>query len=131
MPVDPRLDGASQFALVKLVRLAVNAITSFGTLPLRIWSYIGGIVSLAALAFGVYFIIRTLLFGADVPGFPSLIVAVLLSAGVQLIGLGIIGEYLGHVFSEVKRRPLYFEQEIVGFDDARPKPESERGADVP
>lgn len=131
VPVDPRLDGASQFALVKLVRLAVNAITSFGTLPLRIWSYIGGIVSLAALAFGVYFIIRTLLFGADVPGFPSLIVAVSLSAGVQLIGLGIIGEYLGHVFSEVKRRPLYFEQEIVGFDDARPKPESERGADVP
>jgi glycosyltransferase involved in cell wall biosynthesis len=131
VPVDPRLDGASQFALVKLVRLAVNAITSFGTLPLRIWTYIGGIVSLAALAFGVYFIIRTLIFGADVPGFPSLIVAVSLSAGVQLIGLGIIGEYLGHVFSEVKRRPLYFEQEIVGFDDARPKPESERGADGP
>lgn len=117
VPVDPRLEGASQFAFVKLVRLATNAITSFGTLPLRIWTYIGSIVSLAALVYGLYVIVRTLLFGADVPGFPSLIVAVSLSAGVQLIGLGIIGEYLGHVFSEVKRRPLYFEQETIGFDD--------------
>lgn len=117
VPVDPRLEGASQFAFVKLLRLATNAITSFGTLPLRIWTYIGSIVSLAALVYGLYVIVRTLLFGADVPGFPSLIVAVSLSAGVQLIGLGIIGEYLGHVFSEVKRRPLYFEQETIGFDD--------------
>jgi glycosyltransferase involved in cell wall biosynthesis len=116
VPIDARQDGASQFAFLKLVRLATNAITAFGTLPLRIWTYIGSIVSAAALIYGAYVIVRTLLFGADVPGFPSLIVAISLSAGVQLIGLGIIGEYLGHVFSEVKRRPLYFEQEAIGFD---------------
>lgn len=132
VPIDPRLEGASQFAFVKLVRLATNAITSFGTLPLRIWTYIGSIVSLAALIYGLYVIVRTLLFGADVPGFPSLIVAVSLSAGVQLIGLGIIGEYLGHVFSEVKRRPLYFEQEAIGFGDhdARDGASQESGHDV-
>jgi glycosyltransferase involved in cell wall biosynthesis len=117
VPIDPRLDGASQFAFLKLVRLATNAITSFGTLPLRIWTYIGMLVSLAALVYGAYIIVRTMIFGADVPGFPSLFVAILLSAGIQLIGLGIIGEYLGHVFSEVKRRPLYFEQEAIGFDN--------------
>ncbi|MEJ1159050.1 glycosyltransferase family 2 protein [Prosthecomicrobium sp. N25] len=113
-----RESGASQWGILKLVRLAMNAITSFGTLPLRIWTYLGTAVSLLALATGMYFFIRTLLFGADVPGYPSLIVGLMLSAGIQLIGLGIIGEYIGHVFSEVKRRPLYFVQEAVGFDEA-------------
>ena len=117
VPIEERHAGTSQWGFVKLLRLATNAITSFGTLPLRIWTYIGGVVSIVALAYGAYMVIRTLLFGADVPGYPSIIVAVLLSAGIQLIGLGIIGEYLGHVFSEVKRRPLYFVQEAVGFDE--------------
>lgn len=115
--IEERHAGTSQWGFLKLLRLATNAITSFGTLPLRIWTYIGGVVSAVALLYGAYVILRTLIFGADVPGYPSIIVAVLLSAGVQLIGLGIIGEYLGHVFSEVKRRPLYFVQEAVGFDE--------------
>jgi glycosyltransferase involved in cell wall biosynthesis len=118
--MEARETGASQWGILKLVRLAMNAITSFGTLPLRIWTYIGTAVSLVALATGLYFFVRTLLFGADVPGFPSLIVGLMLSAGIQLIGLGIIGEYVGHVFSEVKRRPLYFVQEAVGFDETPP-----------
>lgn len=115
--MEARESGASQFGFLKLVRLAMNAITSFGTLPLRIWTYIGTVVSALALAYGGFIFLRTLFFGADVPGYPSLIVGLMLSAGVQLIGLGIIGEYIGHVFSEVKRRPLYFVQETAGFDE--------------
>jgi glycosyltransferase involved in cell wall biosynthesis len=115
-----RAAGASQWGFLKLARLAMNAITSFGTLPLRIWTYIGGFMSLLALAIGAYVFVRTLIFGADVPGYPSIIVAIMLLAGIQLIGLGIIGEYIGHVFSEVKRRPLYLIQETAGFDDSTP-----------
>ena len=114
--MEERQVGTSQWGFVKLLRLAVNAITSFGTLPLKVWAIIGGFVSASALVYGAYVVIKTLLFGADTPGFPSLMVAILFFAGVQLIGLGIIGEYLGHVFSEVKRRPLYFVREAVGFD---------------
>ena len=114
--MEERQVGTSQWGFVKLLRLAVNAITSFGTLPLKIWAVIGSIISASALVYGAYVLVKTLLFGADVPGYPSLMVATMFFAGVQLIGLGIIGEYLGHVFSEVKRRPLYFVREAVGFD---------------
>ena len=112
--------GTTQFGFLRLLRLAVTAITAFGTLPLRVWTYIGTLFSLSGLFFGAYISVRTLIFGADVPGYPSIIVAVLVSAGIQLIGLGIIGEYLGHVYSEVKRRPLYLVQETVGFPDSTP-----------
>lgn len=114
--MEERHAGTSQWGFLKLLRLAVNAITSFGTLPLKVWAFIGGAVSLSALIYGAYVVIKTLIFGADVPGYPSLLVAILFFAGIQLIGLGIIGEYVGHVFSEVKRRPLYFVREAVGFD---------------
>ncbi len=114
--MEERQVGTSQWGFLKLLRLAVNAITSFGTLPLKVWALIGGVVSASALVYGAYVIVKTLIFGADVPGYPTLLVATLFFAGVQLIGLGIIGEYLGHVFSEVKRRPLYFVREAIGFD---------------
>ena len=114
--MEERHAGTSQWGFVKLLKLAVGAITSFGTLPLKVWAFIGGLVSASSLIYGAYVVVKTLLFGADVPGFPSLMVAILFFAGIQLIGLGIIGEYLGHVFSEVKRRPLYFVREAIGFD---------------
>lgn len=114
--MEERQVGTSQWGFLKLLRLAVNAITSFGTLPLKVWALIGGVVSASALVYGAYVVVKTLLFGADVPGYPTLLVATLFFAGVQLIGLGIIGEYLGHVFSEVKRRPLYFVREAIGFE---------------
>jgi glycosyltransferase involved in cell wall biosynthesis len=114
--MEERAVGTSQWGFIKLLRLAVNAITSFGTLPLKVWAFIGSLVSLSALLYGIWVVVKTLIFGADVPGYPSLLVAILFFAGIQLIGLGIIGEYLGHVFSEVKRRPLYFEGEAIGFD---------------
>lgn len=116
--MEERQVGTSQWGFVKLLRLAVNAITSFGTLPLKVWAFIGSAVSASSLVYGAYVVIKTLLFGADVPGYPSLLVAILFFAGIQLIGLGIIGEYLGHVFSEVKRRPLYFVREAIGFEAA-------------
>jgi glycosyltransferase involved in cell wall biosynthesis len=121
LETEARHAGTSQFGFVRLVRLAVTAITAFGTLPLRIWTYIGTLFALAGLLFGAFIVVRTLLFGADVPGYPSIIVAVLVTAGVQMIGLGIIGEYLGHVYSEAKRRPLYFVQETSGFPDSEPE----------
>lgn len=116
--MEERQVGTSQWGFVKLLRLAVAAITSFGTLPLKVWAIIGSIVSASSLVYGLYVVVKTLLFGADVPGYPSLLVAILFFAGVQLVGLGIIGEYLGQVFFEVKRRPLYFVREAVGFDQA-------------
>jgi len=121
LATEARHAGTTQFGFLRLVRLAVTAITAFGTLPLRVWTYIGTVFSLGGLLFGAFISVRTLLFGADVPGYPSIIVAVLVSAGIQLIGLGIIGEYLGHVYSEVKRRPLYLVQETVGFTDSTPE----------
>jgi glycosyltransferase involved in cell wall biosynthesis len=114
--MEERHVGTSQWGFVKLLRLAANAITSFGTLPLKIWVVIGSVVSASSLIYGAFILIRTLLFGADVPGYPSFIVATMFFAGIQLVGLGIIGEYIGHVFSEVKRRPLYFVREAIGFD---------------
>lgn len=114
--IEERAVGTSQWSFIKLLRLAANAITAFGTLPLKIWTLIGTAVSATALVYGAYVVIKTLLFGADVPGYPSLLVAILFFAGIHLIGLGIIGEYLGLVFSEVKRRPLYFVREAIGFD---------------
>lgn len=120
--MEERMTGVSQWGFLKLLRLAIAAITSFGTLPLKVWAVIGTFVSLSALAYGLYVVLKTLLFGADTPGYPSLIVTILFFSGIQLIGLGIIGEYLGHVFSEVKRRPLYFVREAIGFDPIPPPP---------
>ncbi len=120
--IEERAVGTSQWSFIKLLKLAANAITAFGTLPLKIWTVIGTVVSATSLIYGAYVVIKTLLFGADVPGFPSLLVAILFFAGIQLIGLGIIGEYLGLVFSEVKRRPLYFEREAIGFDHVTEAP---------
>jgi len=116
--IENRHHGRSQWGFFKLMGLALDAITSFGTLPLRIWTWMGSIIALGALAFGAYIFVKTLIFGIDVPGYPSLIVGIAFLAGVQLIGLGVIGEYVGKVFTEVKSRPLYLVQESVGFEPA-------------
>ncbi|GEO80785.1 glycosyltransferase family 2 protein [Pararhodospirillum oryzae] len=118
--VGERAGGRSGWRLGALWRFAVDAITAFSTLPLRIWTYVGTLVSLGALLYAAHFFVRTLVYGVDLPGFPSLIIAITFFAGVQLIGLGIIGEYLGRVFTEVKQRPLYLVAEEHGFPDAPP-----------
>jgi glycosyltransferase involved in cell wall biosynthesis len=121
--VAERQHGSSKWNFRKLLRFALDGLTSFSTLPLRVWSLLGLAISLFAFACAVYFVVSTLLFGADVPGFPSLIVSMMLLAGVQLISLGVIGEYLGRVYEEVKRRPLYIVADSVGLALATSQPE--------
>jgi polyisoprenyl-phosphate glycosyltransferase len=112
--VEERRHGATKWSLRKLFRFAFDGITSFTTVPLRVWTYLGIIISILSILTAVYYLIRTLLFGTDLPGFPSLIVSVMFFSGVQLMSLGIIGEYVGRIFAEVKRRPLYVVAERLG-----------------
>lgn len=112
--VQDRQHGASKWSFRKLFRFAFDGVTSFSTVPLRIWTYLGGFISLVSFVVAFYFVVHTLLFGADVPGYPSLIVSVMFFAGIQLMSLGIIGEYIGRIFAEVKRRPLYVVAERIG-----------------
>lgn len=122
----PRADGQSRFRPLRLVRLAVDGLTSFSTLPLRMWTAFGLVVSLASLSYGGVIAFEALLRGSAVPGYPSLMVAVAFLGGVQLISLGVIGEYLGQVYMEVKRRPLFVIDERIGFE--RDTSESSRSA---
>ena len=109
-----RTVGATKFRYRKLWTFAIDGITSASTIPLRVWSYIGACVAILALAYAVVVVIRTLLFGIDVPGYASLMVAVLFMGGLQLLSLGILGEYVGRIFTETKQRPVYVVRETVG-----------------
>ncbi len=112
-----RLDqSGSRWRLRRLWHFALDGIVSFTTAPLRIWSYLGVAISLLALVFGTSIIVKTILFGDAVAGFPTLIVSILFLGGVQLISLGVIGEYLGRVYEEVKARPLYLLADTIGID---------------
>lgn len=115
--VAPRLAGKSSFNGWKLWNLALEGITSFSTVPLRFWSYLGGIISIIALAYSTWIIIKTVLYGSDLPGYPSLFSAILLLGGVQLIGIGVLGEYIGRIYTEVKHRPIYIIRKRYGFPD--------------
>jgi polyisoprenyl-phosphate glycosyltransferase len=118
--VEARQFGTTKWSFRRLSRFAFDGITSFSTAPLRIWTYIGGVISAGAIAAALFFAIRTIVFGTDVAGYPSLIVSITFFAGVQLISLGVIGEYVGRIFAEVKRRPLYVVGETVGLTGAEP-----------
>jgi glycosyltransferase involved in cell wall biosynthesis len=87
-------------------------------MPLRIWSYVGVVVALFTLLYAVYVVMKTILWGSDVAGYPSLIVAILFFGSVQLISLGVLGEYVGRILIETKRRPLYVIRKRVGIGDA-------------
>lgn len=113
--VPPRFDGgASRWKPGKLFRFAIDGLVSFTTIPLRVWSYLGLVISALAIGYALLFLVKTLLFGSDVPGFPTLVISVMFFSGVQLISLGVIGEYLGRVYEEVKGRPLYIVAEELG-----------------
>jgi polyisoprenyl-phosphate glycosyltransferase len=112
--VEERRHGTTKWSFRKLLRFALDGIMAFSTMPLRVWTYLGLLISLGAIGTAVFFLVRTLLFGTDLPGFPSLIVSVMFFSGIQLMSLGIIGEYIGRIFAEVKRRPLYVVQERIG-----------------
>lgn len=113
---DARNAGVSSFNYWKLWNFALEGITSFSFTPLKLSSYIGFITAIFALMYLFFIIIRTILFGNPVPGYPSLMVAITFFGGVQLMFLGIIGEYIGRIYNESKRRPLYFVREQIGFD---------------
>lgn len=104
---EPRHAGRSKWSYWRLWNFAIDGITSFTVAPLKIATYLGLVTALFAFAYGVWIIGKTLLYGADVPGYPSLMVVVLFLGGIQLIALGVIGEYLGRLFMESKQRPLY------------------------
>ncbi len=103
----PRSAGKTKFSGWKLWNFAIEGITSFSTLPLRVWTYIGSVVALAAFFYAAFLIVRTLLHGVDVPGYASITTIVLFLGGIQLIGIGAVGEYVGRIYSETKRRPIY------------------------
>lgn len=113
-----RHSGNSTFTPHRLLAFAVDGIVAFSSLPLRIWSGIGAAISTGAILYALYFAIRTLVFGADVPGFPSLIVSISFLSGVQLLSLGVIGEYLARIYEETKARPLFLVREVIGGDVA-------------
>ncbi|MBA4782639.1 MAG: glycosyltransferase family 2 protein [Rhizobiales bacterium] len=117
--VAPRQYGQSAWSLFRLFHFAIDAITSFGTLPLKVWTYIGLLLSVASLSYALFIVLERLLFGTDVPGYPSLMAGICFFAGVQLLGLGIVGEYLSRVLAEVKQRPLYLVQQRFGFDETQ------------
>ncbi len=112
--------GGSRWNIRRLVHFALDGLTAFSTLPLRLSTLLGLIVSIVAFAYAIVTIVKTMVFGVDVPGYPSIIISVMLFAGVQLIVLGIIGEYLGRVYEEVKARPLYLVAEEIGVDAPTP-----------
>jgi len=112
-----RSGGESKFNYWRLWNFALDGITSFSTVPLRIWTYIGACVALLSFLYAAFLIVRTLALGVDVPGYASLMVVILFLGGVQLISLGVIGEYLGRAYEEVKRRPLYVVRRAYNFAD--------------
>lgn len=126
--VEHRAFGQSKFSYRKLTRFALDGLMSFSTLPLMVWTYIGTTISAVALATAIYFVGATLIYGADVPGFASLIVSVTFLAGVQLLSLGVLGEYIGRIFAEVKGRPLYIVQSEIGDIGEGDRPRAVAGA---
>lgn len=105
--VIPRTEGESHFNFFRLFDLAVTAVTAFSNAPPRVWSGIGAMTSLLALLYGGYVFMHTLIFGNEVPGWTTLMVGMLFLGGVQLLSIGVLGEYIGRIFAEVKKRPAY------------------------
>ena len=106
--------GQTKFNYLKLWKLAVDGITSASTAPLRVWSYIGFVIAAVAMLYALFLIGRVILYGIDVAGYASMMVAVLFLGGVQLMSLGILGEYIGRILVETKRRPIYIVREKIG-----------------
>lgn len=122
--VAERHAGTSSFNLIRLLRYAVDGLSSFSMVPLRVWSHIGIWLALLSGLYGLYLIGEALFLGVRTPGFATIMVSTLFLSGVQLISLGVIGEYIGRIFTEVKQRPLYLIADEIGFSSryAAPAP---------
>lgn len=123
---EPRSSGTTKHSYWKLWRLALEGITSFSWVPLQIATYAGLLVALGAAAYGIYTIVHALLGQVNAPGYSSLMTVVLFLGGMQLFTIGVMGEYVGRIYSESKRRPLYFVREMYGFAN---EPQREVAAD--
>ena len=108
----PRKSGETKFNPWKLFNLGIDGITNFSTVPLRIWLYIGLLISMGAFIYMSFIILRTIILGVDVPGYASLLTVILLLGGIQMVGIGVIGEYIGRMYIETKRRPSYIVEDI-------------------
>lgn len=112
-----RVAGNTKFTAWKLWNFALEGLTSFSTVPLRVWTYLGILTSLTSLVFAIYILGKVVISGVDVPGYASLMVAVTLLGGLQLIGIGVLGEYLGRTYIESKRRPVFLVRQVYGLED--------------
>ncbi len=110
----PRRDGKSRFTLRRLAALGFTGITAFTNAPLRVWSGLGACIALAAMGFGLWIVAEHFIIGHDVPGWATLVTGLMFSAGIQLLSVGILGEYVGRIFDEVKQRPVYILGEVHG-----------------
>jgi glycosyltransferase involved in cell wall biosynthesis len=113
--------GKSTWNYWKLWNFALDGLTSFSTMPLRVWTYVGLSVSLLAFIYASILVLRTLIAGVELPGYASLMVVILFLGGIQLISLGVLGEYLGRVFIEVKQRPIYLVDRVYQFPAGEPE----------
>ena len=111
-----RAAGTSSWRYWKLWNFALDGITSFSTAPIRIWSYVGLVAGVLAVGVAGLLVLRTLMFGRDVPGYPSLMVVILMSFGLQMLAIGSLGEYVARIYQEVKGRPLYVVMDRYGFE---------------
>lgn len=109
---EKRFAGTSKFSGWKLWNFALEGITSFSSLPLRIWTYVGMAGALVTLGYGLFIVLRTIIQGVDVPGYASLLVSILFFGSLQLMGLGMLGEYVGRIYMESKRRPTYLVRKV-------------------
>jgi glycosyltransferase involved in cell wall biosynthesis len=118
---DERASGRSSFSFARLFTLAMTGVTSFSNLPLRVWSGLGAVVAIGALVYGSWVVVDHFVEGHDVPGWATLVAGMMFFSGVQLLSIGILGEYVGRIFDEVKRRPVY----LVGREAGRGKLDDE------
>jgi len=110
---DARFCGETKWNYLKLVGLAMDGITSFSIRPLRIASVVGGLVALSAFVYGMFIVFKTMMFGEAISGYPSMMVVQLALGGIQLLSIGLLGEYIGRIFIETKGRPLYLIQSVA------------------
>jgi len=118
----PRAAGQTKWGYWRLWNFALDGITASTTAPLRIWTYLGLVVALAAFGYALFVIVKTLIYGIDVPGYASLMVVVLMLGGINMLAVGILGEYVGRIAADVRQRPLFVVAEAHGFGEERAVP---------
>jgi glycosyltransferase involved in cell wall biosynthesis len=124
---DARMQGRSHWRLSRLLAFAMDALSAFSTLPLRVWSWIGAVVAGLSLLYGAWRVLRAIFWGIDVPGFETIVVSITFLGGMQLLSLGVLGSYIGRIFEEVKARPLYIVRRCYGLSEALPEAANETG----